>query len=180
MKNPWKTIQSELKYENNWIRVKENKVKTPAGTDGIYGVVHFKNKAIGIIPVDDLQYTYLVGQYRYALDEYSWEIPMGGGPIDTDILDSAKRELIEETGIQALEWTKLCRIHTSNSVTDEEGFIFTARNLSFGKSNPEDTEDLKLKKVHLSEALKMVQNGLITDAISMTGILMICNQLNLH
>ena len=169
--NPWKTLSTEEKYNNPWINVREDQVINPAGNNGIYGVVHFKNKAIGIIPIDENGYTWLVGQFRYALNEYSWEIPMGGGPLSIDILESAKKELKEETGISAQKWTNLGKIHTSNSTTDEEGFVFLAQELSFGKTNFEETEDITVKKIPFSEAIKMVYNQEITDAISIIGLL---------
>jgi len=170
-KNPWKKKSSQVVYDNPWISVYHDEVITPTGSDGIYGRVEFKNKAIGIIPLDDENNTWLVGQYRYSIDEYSWEIPMGGGPLAEDRLASAKRELQEETGISAKEWKYLMRIHTSNCVTDEEGFVYIARDLSFGETSFDNTEDLKIKKVALKEALKMVNDGSITDAISIAGIL---------
>jgi len=169
--NPWKTLSTEEKYDNAWINVKENKVINPAGNNGIYGVVHFKNKAIGIIPIDEYGNTWLVGQYRYALDEYSWEIPMGGGPLEIDILESAKKELKEETGLVAKRWQNICRIHTSNSATDEEGFIFIAQDLTEGETEFEDTEDIKVKKMPLQETIDWVMEGKITDAISIAGLL---------
>ena len=169
--NPWKTLSTEEKYDNAWINVKENNVINPAGKNGIYGVVHFKNKAIGIIPIDKEGNTWLVGQYRYALNEYCWEIPMGGGPLDIDILESAKKELKEETGLTAKKWGNICRIHTSNSATDEEGFIFLAKDLTEGETNFEDAEDIKVWKLPFSEAIEMVMNNKITDAISIAGLL---------
>ncbi len=171
MENPWQTLQSRDVYENPWIHVVENQVINPNGGKGIYGVVHFKNKALGIVPVDDEGYTWLVGQYRYALNEYSWEIPEGGGPLHMDILDSAKRELKEETGMEAQDWSLICRIHTSNSVCNEEGFIFLAQKLTFGESQPEETEQLIVRKVHLSEAVEMVMENQITDSLSIAGLL---------
>ncbi len=170
-KNPWVILGTRPIYENPWISLKEDQVTNPAGKPGIYGVVHFKNKAIGIIPIDNEGNTWLVGQYRYPLDEYSWEIPMGGGDLSVDILDSAKRELKEETGLTAQKWTKLARIHTSNSVTDEEGFVFIAEDLTQGETEFEETEDLRIRKVALSTALDMVMNGEITDSLSVAGIL---------
>jgi 8-oxo-dGTP pyrophosphatase MutT (NUDIX family) len=170
-KNPWKTVASKIVYENPWIKVREDKVINPSGGDGIYGVVSFKNIAIGIIPVDEEGYTYLVGQYRYPLNEYSWEIPEGGGAIGVDVLDSAKRELKEETGFTAKKWTNISRIHTSNSVTSEEGFIFLAEGLTAGESELEETEDIIVKKVKLKEAAEMVMNNQITDSLSIAGIL---------
>ncbi|MCP4522462.1 MAG: NUDIX hydrolase [Cytophagales bacterium] len=171
MKNPWKKLSTKFIYENPWIEVKEDKVINPSGNEGIYGTVHFKNKAIAVVPIDDEGNTYLVGQYRYPLDIYSWEIPMGGGLNADDILDSAKRELKEETGLIAKKWQNIAKIHTSNSVTDEEGFIFVATDLQQGESEPEDTEDLIVKKLPFEEAIAMTMRGEITDAISISAIL---------
>src|SRR3546814_7107559 len=169
--NNWKTIRKKTTYENPWIRVEHRDVITPAGHPGIYGVVQFKNKAIGIVPVDDEGFVYLVGQYRYPLDAYSWEIPEGGGPKGEDPLTTAQRELKEETGLTAERWKQIGRIHTSNSVTDEEGFIFLAQGLTQGDAQPEETEELVLKTVPLAEAVDMVMRSEITDPISRCGIL---------
>ena len=164
-------MEESFKYENQWIRVEEHKVINPSGRPGIYGKVHFKNKALGIIPVDEALNTWLVGQYRYPLDEYSWEIPEGGGLVGIDRLESAKRELKEETGIEAERWEEILRIHTSNSVTDEEGFIYLARNLTFGDTEFEETEKLDVKKIPLREAIRMVMKNEITDSLSLAGLL---------
>ncbi|MCF0058764.1 NUDIX hydrolase [Dyadobacter sp. CY356] len=170
--NNWKTLSSETVYENAWLEISHREVINPAGKDGIYGVVKFKNKALGIIPIDENNNIYLVGQFRYAINEYSWEIPEGGGPFDEDKLDAAKRELKEETGLLASNWTTLSRIHTSNSATNEEGFIFLAEGLSQSEAEPEETEELQVKKIHLSEAVEMVMRSEITDSISIAAILM--------
>jgi len=130
-----------------------------------------RNKATGVVPIDAEGNTYLVGQYRYTLNEYCWEIPEGGSPEGTDPLESAKRELQEETGFTAARWTTIARIHTSNSVTDEEGFIYMAEELTAGDTNPEETEDLKVWKLPLKEAVQMVMDNRITDAISVAGLL---------
>ena len=173
-KNPWTTLSGEEKYDNKWITVTEYQVLNPSGGKGIYGKVHFKNKAIGVVALDEHLNIWLVGQYRYPLNEYSWEIPEGGAPYEESALEAAKRELREEAGITAAKWSEPFRIHTSNSVTDEEGFFFLAEELSHGERELEETEaDLKLKKLPLTEALDMVMNGEITDSISMTAILMI-------
>jgi 8-oxo-dGTP pyrophosphatase MutT (NUDIX family) len=169
--NPWQTLSSEVKYQNPWIRVREDQIINPKGGAGLYGVVSMKNKAIGIIPLDAEGNTWLVGQYRYTLNEYSWEIPMGGGPIELDVLESAKRELREETGLLAARWTRISRLHTSNSVTDEEGFIFLAEDLTQGDWEPEETEDLRLWKLPLAEAIAMAMRDEITDAITVMGLL---------
>lgn len=169
--NPWKTLSTQAIYDNPWIRVREDQVINPSGGRGIYGVVSFKNKAIGIIPVDKNGNTYLVGQYRYALEAYSWEIPMGGGLLQNNILESARRELREETGLTAQSWTQILRLHTSNSVTDEEGFVFLAQDLQQGETDFEETEDLRIRRLHVREAIEMVFEGEITDAISVAGLL---------
>jgi len=170
-KNPWKRKSSKLIYQNPWIKLEEDQVIRPNGSEGIYGKVHFKNKALGIIPLDDQNNTWLVGQYRYTLNEYSWEIPMGGVPLGENTLEGAKRELMEETGLIAQKWTKLMRIHTSNSVTDEYGYVYLAEDLTQGEMNWDETEELLVKKLPLDEAVKMVSNGTITDAISVAGLL---------
>lgn len=169
--NPWKTLKETTIYQNPWIRLEEHQVLNPAGKEGIYGKVHFKNKAMAIIPIDQDGNTWLVGQYRYTLHHYSWEIPMGGGLLGQDLLESAKRELKEETGLTASKWTELLRIHTSNSVTDEEGIIYLAEELSQGETEFEETEVLQIQKLPFTEAIDRVMNGEITDSISIAGIL---------
>jgi len=169
--NPWQTHSTEAIYENPWIRVRQDQVTNPKGGQGIYGVVSMRNKAIGIVPLDDEGNTWLVGQYRYTLNEYTWEIPMGGGPVELDVLESAQRELREETGLTAARWTRIARLHTSNSVTDEEGFVFLAEGLTQGEWEPEESEDLRVWKLPLAQAVAMVMTDEITDAISVSGLL---------
>lgn len=169
--NPWRTLHSTPVYDNPWITVTHRDVLNPAGNPGIYGVVHFKNTAIGIVPIDDEGNTWLVGQYRYTLNAYSWEIPEGGGPAGESILEAAQRELLEETGLVAAEWTMLLEMHTSNSVTDEYGVAYVARGLTQGEAQPEETEQLALRKLPLEEAVAMVLRGEITDSLSMLALM---------
>ena len=169
--NPWTTLEQKEVYDNPWINVNEHKVINPSGGNGIYGVVHFKNWAIGILPLDEEHNTWLVGQYRYPLKTYSWEIPEGGGDLDKDPLDGAKRELLEETGLVAKEWTEIQRMHLSNSVSDEYAFIYVARGLTMTEAAPEETEQLIVKKLPFEEAYEMVMDGRITDSISIAAIL---------
>jgi 8-oxo-dGTP pyrophosphatase MutT (NUDIX family) len=171
MTNPWVTLSTREVYDNPWVRVREDQVLNPKGGKGIYGVVSFKNIAIGIIPIDAEGFTWLVGQYRYPLSEYSWEIPMGGGKIGVPILESAQRELKEETGFVAARWTNIMKIHTSNSVTDEVGYVLLAEELTAGDTEMEETEDLALRRLPLREAYDMVMRGEITDGISVAGLL---------
>ena len=170
-KNPWKTNSTKVVYENPWIKVSQHDVIQPDNTPGIYGVVHFKNKAIGVLPIDDEGFVYLVGQFRYPLGLYSWEIPEGGCPEGEEPLTAAKRELSEETGLSALHWQEICRSHLSNSVSDEEAIIYLATGLTQGVATPDATEDLAHRKVHFSDAVNMVQAGEITDSMSVMAIL---------
>jgi 8-oxo-dGTP pyrophosphatase MutT (NUDIX family) len=169
--NPWQTLSEEQVYENQWISLTEYQVINPGGGEGIYGKVRFKNLAIGIIVLDEDFNTWLVGQYRYPLDQYSWEIPEGGGPLNEDPLRSAQRELLEETGITAKSWIEIQRLYLSNSVSDELAIIYLARDLSYGESSPEETEQLIIRKLPFNDAYKMVLSGEITDSISVTAIL---------
>jgi len=169
--NPWKTLSSKSVYANPWIEVFHNEVITPGGSAGIYGKVHYKNIAVGVIPLDPDYNTWIVGQYRYTLDTYSWEIPEGGSPEGTDPLESAKRELKEETGLTALEWQEILSLQTSNSVCDELAYLYIAKNLTQGEWEPEDTEDLQLRKLPFTELVAMVHRGEIQDAMSVAAIM---------
>jgi 8-oxo-dGTP pyrophosphatase MutT (NUDIX family) len=170
MHNPWQILGERNIYDNKWISVTEYDVINPGGGKGIYGKVHIKNIAIGIVVLDEDLNTYLVGQYRFTLNEYSWEIPEGGGPLGVDPLESAKRELREETGLIAHEWSVIQKLHTSNSITDEFSLVFLARQLEQHDAMPEETEQLAVKKLPFEEAWQMTKKGLITDAISVAAI----------
>ncbi|MRX47499.1 NUDIX domain-containing protein [Pedobacter puniceum] len=169
--NPWQILESNAIYDNPWIKITEHQVINPTGGKGIYGEVHFKNYAIGIIALDEDDKIWLVGQYRFPLKAYSWEIPEGGGPLDANPLASAKRELLEETGLVAQYWEELLRMHLSNSVSDELAIIYLARDFEQFEAQPEETEELVVKKVHFEEAYQMVLRGEITDSMSVAAIL---------
>jgi len=171
--NNWKTLSIKEVYDNPWISITHREVIDPGGQPGIYGKVNFKNMAVGVVPIDDENNTWLVGQFRYTLNKYTWEIPEGGCPRDVLPLDAAKQELREETGIIANQWEPLLEIHTSNSVTNEYGIVYLAKDLTFGESEPESTEDLMVKKVPFDEVLRMVMDGEITDSISIAAIMKI-------
>ena len=169
--NPWTTLAARPVYENPWIQITEYDVLNPSGGKGIYGKVHFKNIAIGVLPLDADMNTYLVGQYRYTLNQYSWEIPEGGGAMGIDPVESAKRELMEETGLAAADWSVLQHVHLSNSVSDEFGVVYLARELTPGDASPEETEQLQVVKLPFEEAYKMVESNQITDSLSVAAIL---------
>lgn len=169
--NPWQTLATRIVYENPWISVREDQVLRPDGLPGIYGVVQFRNVGIGILPIDDEDHIHLVGQYRYTLSRYSWEIPEGGCPTDEEPLAAAQRELREETGLIAAQWQQLGRAHLSNSVTDEEAIWFLATGLSQTEAEPEGTEKLEHLRVPFAEALRMIERGEITDSLSIMALL---------
>lgn len=168
--NPWKTLSVSTVYDNPWIQVTEAQVINPSGGNGIYGKVHFKNYAIGIVALTADKRIWLVGQYRYPLSRYSWEIPEGGGALGVDPLISAQRELMEEVGLKAEKWEKFFEMHLSNSVSDEWGIVFLATELSQFQSNPEETEQLSTKLVSIPEAFDLVERGVITDSMSVAAI----------
>jgi 8-oxo-dGTP pyrophosphatase MutT (NUDIX family) len=169
--NPWKTLSIELKYDNPWIRVEEHQVINPAGNNGIYGTVTFKNRAVAILPLFENGDTLLVGQFRYPLNQYHWELPMGGGPENETLLLSAQRELQEETGFKAEYWEQILTTYLSNSVTQEFGVTFVAKNLTEGDMDLEDTEDITVKRLPFEEVFQMVMSGEITDAMTMTSVM---------
>lgn len=169
--NPWTTLTSRRVYANPWLELWEERCLDPSGNPALYGRVSFRNKAVGIIPIDDEEHTWLVGQYRYCLHQYSWEIPMGGSPHPRPVLESAQRELREETGLTAQRWQEILFVHTSNSVTDEEGYVFTAEGLSAGEPDFESTELIEIRRLPAREAIRMALDGRITDGLSVAGLL---------
>jgi 8-oxo-dGTP pyrophosphatase MutT (NUDIX family) len=169
----WTVLNEKNIYDNPWINVTEFDVINPGGKAGIYGKVHFKNIAIGIIPIDHFGNIHLVGQFRFVLNNYSLEIPEGGGALDIDPLISAKRELKEEIGLVANKWEKILEMHLSNSVSDEFCIVYLATDLILGEPEPEDAEELESVIIPFEEAYKKVLNFEITDAITVAAILRI-------
>lgn len=167
---PWTRHTRRVAYENPWITIWHDEVTRPDGAPGIYGVVHFANLAVGILALDDADRVLLVGQHRYALDAYSWEIPEGGVPLEETALEGAKRELREETGIEAATWREMSRSHLSNSVSDEHAVLYLATDLTAGVATPDGTEALDVRWVPFDEALAMTLDGRITDALTVIAI----------
>jgi 8-oxo-dGTP pyrophosphatase MutT (NUDIX family) len=170
-KNPWKTLSVRRVYGNPWLELWEERVLDPSGKPGLYGKVSFHNKAVGIVPLDELGNTWLVGQYRYCLNRYCWEIPTGGSPHRLEPLESAKRELMEETGLRARRWEQVLHVHINKSVTDEEGYVFIAEDLEQGEPEFESTEQIEIRRLPFGEALRMAMQGQITDVLSVAALL---------
>ena len=168
--SPWITNGTRQIYDNPWISVREDAVTQPDGQPGIYGVVHFLNRAIAIVPIDSDGFTWLVGQFRYTLDSYSWEVPEGGVPIDEDLEQGARRELAEEVGVTAAHCQYLGQFHLSNSVSDEQAHVFVAWDLTAGQPQPEGTEQLEQMRLSLDDAVGMADRGEITDILSVVAL----------
>ncbi len=166
----WRRRSRTIAYANPWMEVFHDEVDRPDGSPGIYGVVHFRNMAVGVVAVDDAGRLLLVGQHRYPLDAYSWEIPEGGAALDEPALDGAVRELAEETGFEASEWRELCRFSLSNSVTDELGVLFLATGLRAGVAAPEPSEDLAIRWATLDEVLAEIDTAEIHDILTIVGV----------
>jgi 8-oxo-dGTP pyrophosphatase MutT (NUDIX family) len=175
----WKKLTSRTVFDNPWITVFEDRVINPGGGRNDYGHVHFKNRAVAILPLDENRNTWLVGQDRYTLSTFTWELPMGGAPLDESPLEAAKRELREETGLSAAKWTEVMQLHTSNSITDEVGLVFVAEELTEGESELDETENIELRKLALPEALQMIERGEITDAISVAALFSVARRLGI-
>jgi len=168
--SPWRRRSRRLVYENAWVSVLHDEVDRPDGQPGIYGVIHFQNHAVAIVAIDDDDRVALVGQWRYTIDGYSWELPEGGVPADETPLAGAQRELREETGLEAGDWREVARIAVSNSVTDELGTIFLATALHQGPPSPDGTEELRVRWLDFKEALAMIDDGRITDLLTIAGL----------
>jgi 8-oxo-dGTP pyrophosphatase MutT (NUDIX family) len=167
---PWRRRSRTVAYANPWIEVLHDEVDRPDGSPGIYGVVHFRSMAVGVVAVDDAGRVLLVGQHRYTLDAYSWEIPEGGAAPGEDPLEGARRELAEETGFEAAEWRELARFSLSNSITDERGVLYLATGLRAGAAAPEPTEELSTRWATLDEVLGEIDRGEIHDILTIAGI----------
>jgi 8-oxo-dGTP pyrophosphatase MutT (NUDIX family) len=175
-RNPWVRNTRETVYDNEWIEVWHDQVTRPDGEPGIYGVVHFRSRAVGVVALDRDDRVLLVGQYRYTLDRYSWEIPEGGSPRQEDPLAGAQRELAEETGVSAAHWRELIRFTLSNSVTDEDGVMYLATDLTTGEPHPDATEELAVRWVPFEQALVLVETGVIHDVMTQVALLALARE----
>jgi ADP-ribose pyrophosphatase len=168
--NPWRRLSRRLAYENPWIEVHHDQVTRPDGQPGIYGVVHFRGRAVAIVAIDDADRVVLVGQFRYTMGHYSWEIPEGGVPLGEDPLEGARRELREETGLEASTWREIGGLEISNSISDEVGFMYLATGLTEGPAEPDPTEDLRVRRVPFAEVMAMIDRAEIPDALTQLAL----------
>ncbi|MDB5104262.1 MAG: nudF 2 [Fibrobacteres bacterium] len=168
---PWTRLESREIYENPWIRVREDKVARPDGSPGIYGIIHYKNIAVAVVPIDAEGKVILVGQHRYVFDRYFWEVPEGGCPIGKESPEAAAmRELREETGYTAARWDYLGTLELSNSTSDEIGHLYLARDLTPGSQEPDETEEIEIKRIDFAEAWRMAMEGAITESLTVAAL----------
>ncbi|ESQ87002.1 DNA mismatch repair protein MutT [Asticcacaulis sp. AC460] len=167
----WKSLRHQVVFENPWIRIESHDVVAPTGRECHYGLVRFANRAVGVLPLFDDGTVALVGQARFALGTFSWEMPEGGVPEGEDTLDGAKRELREETGYRADTWQEILRFDMSNSVTDEVAVLYLATGLKPGDVEPDETENLFAARVPFSQLLKAVIMGQVRDGLTVASVL---------
>lgn len=169
----WRIRSARNVYSNRWICVREYDAVAPTGQPALYGLVHMRNLALGVLPIDEEGRTILIGQERFTFGRYSWELPEGGGDPEASPLEGAQRELSEEAGLKAANWIPiLADVHLSNSVTDERAYAFIAWGLSPDQSyQPDGSEDLTVRRVPFRTALRMAMTGEITDVFSLVMLL---------
>jgi 8-oxo-dGTP pyrophosphatase MutT (NUDIX family) len=168
---PWGASDERLVFESPWLSLREYQAVAPTGHPAVYGVVGFKNLAIGVLPLHEDGSVTLVGQHRFAMRRYSWEIPEGGGALDVDPLESARRELREETGLIAQDWREVLRFELSNSATDERGFGYIATGLCPGEAAPDETEVIQVARRPFREVLDIALSGMMPDMITLAMLL---------
>lgn len=168
---PWTRSNERTVFENPWLAVRQYDAVAPTGKPAIYGAVHFKNRAIAVLPLHEDGTVTLVGQNRFVFQDYSWEIPEGGGPLDEAPLEAAKRELREECGLEAATWRQILELQLSNSLTDEVAFGFLATGFSAADRAPDETEDLAIARVPFGEALGAATSGFIKDTLTVAMLL---------
>jgi 8-oxo-dGTP pyrophosphatase MutT (NUDIX family) len=170
--DPYTVLDRRFVYDSPWIRVREDRFRHRKGAEGRYAVCGFRRTACGVLALDDQDRVVLVGQWRYPLEAYSWEIPEGGGEVTESPFETIRRELAEEAGVAARIWEPLAFFHPSNSSTEEEAFLFLATELSPVEGHhAEDDEELLLRREPLGDCLHRVLAGEITDGLTVVALL---------
>ncbi|HEX8569127.1 MAG TPA: NUDIX hydrolase [Caulobacteraceae bacterium] len=168
---PWRDHGGEQVFDNPWMTVTRHDATAPTGRPAVYGKIHFKNLALAVLPLHEDGTVTLVGQHRFAMMDYVWEIPEGGGPLEVEPLESIRRELREEAGLEATDWREVLRFQISNSLTDERGMAWIATGLTAVPAEPDATEAITVARVPFREALDAVVNGWIEDAMTVATVL---------
>lgn len=168
-KNPWKTLSTKIVRSNPWFKLREDRVIRPDGKPGTYSFI-LAPRAVGVVPCFQDGTVLLVGQYRYPLDAYSWEIPEGGSREQEQPIQTARRELREETGYRAGTFKSLGILHTSNCFTDEVAHLFYATDLKPGKDDQDGTEQIVTRRLPFKEAWQMAVDGKITDSLTLVAL----------
>lgn len=162
-RNPWRTLGSRTAFENDWMRVVEDEVIDPGAQRTTYGVVRIKHHGVAVLPIDRRGWTRLVGQFRYPLGRYLWEIPKGNGEPDEEAEAAARRELAEETRLAARRWLALPPMETSVGLSDERVTPFVAWDLDCDDAaEPDAQEDLAVRRLPFAEVVGMVDRGELT------------------
>ena len=170
--DPYTVLGRRSIYDSPWIRVREDRFRHRKGAEGRYVVCGFQRTACGVLALDDQDRVVLVGQWRYPLELYSWELPEGGGDVSESPFEAMRRELAEETSLSARVWEPLCFFHPSNSSTEEEAFLFVATDLTPVEGHcSEDDEELMLHREPFRDCLRRVVSGEITDSLTVTALL---------
>lgn len=168
---PWRSQSTRIVYENPWLALTEHEAVAPTGAPALYAAVRYRNLAIGVLPLHDDGSVTLVGQHRFPLADYSWELPEGGAPMGEDPLDGARRELAEEAGLAASDWRQVLRFQLSNSITDERGFGYVALGLSPTPVAPDPTEVFQIVRRPFAELLDLAVRGRLQDMITVALLL---------
>lgn len=170
--DPYAVLERRFVYDSPWIRVREDRFNHRRGAEGRYAVCGFHRTACGVLALDDQDRVVLVGQWRYPLEAYSWEIPEGGGDAAESPFEAMQRELAEEAGLAARVWEPLACFHPSNSSTDEEAFLFLATDLLPAEGHQaEEDEELLLHREPFQDCLRRVLGGELTDSLTVVALL---------
>ena len=170
--DPYTVLDRRFLYDSPWIRIREDRFQHRRGAEGRYAVCGFVRTACGVLALDEQDRVVLVGQWRYPLEAYSWELPEGGGDVSESPFEAITRELAEEAGLTAQVWEPLAFFHPSNSSTEEEAFLFLATGLHPSEGHQaEDDEELLVHREPFQDCLRRVLSGELTDSLTVMALL---------
>jgi 8-oxo-dGTP pyrophosphatase MutT (NUDIX family) len=169
--NPWVVTAQKRGFENDWFVIDEHEAINPAGKPARYDVIRPRRLAVGVVPLEADGSVHLIGQWRFPLKRYSWEIPEGGAEFGEDAESGVRRELAEEAGVSAGRLVKILEMDLSNSLTDESCVLFLATDLSPAAGEPDDVEVLRRRTAPFGEVLARIQDGRIRDSLTVAAML---------